>query len=70
MNTLIYSMGAQADNIFRSFGLSEDDSKKYTVVKGKFDGHFIKRHNEIFVELAKFNMRAQEERQVETVKEE
>ena len=60
MNTLIYSMGAQADDTSRSFGFSEDDSKKYTVVKGKFDGHFIKRRNVIF-ERAKFNMRAQEE---------
>ena len=56
VNTLIYSMGPQADDIFRSFGLSDEDSKKYSVVKGKFDKHFIKRRNVIF-ERAKFNMR-------------
>ena len=53
-------MGAQADDIFRSFGLSAEGSKKYSVVKGKFDSHFIKRRNVIF-ERAKFNMRRQED---------
>ena len=56
VNTLMYSTGDQADNILHSFGLSEDDSKKYTIVKAKFDSHFVKRRNRIF-ERAKFNMR-------------
>ncbi len=29
VNTLIYSMGDKADDIMRSFDLSEDDKKKY-----------------------------------------
>ncbi len=29
VNTLIYSMGDRADDIFRSFGLSETNQKKY-----------------------------------------
>ena len=53
-------MGDQADNILRSFNLSEEDAKKYTTVKDKFDCHFIKRRNVIF-ERAKFNMRKQED---------
>ena len=60
VNTLVYSMGAKAEDIFQSFGLSEDDSKNYSTVKTKFESHFIKRRNTIF-ERAKFNRRVQQE---------
>lgn len=60
VNTLVYSMGDQADDILRSFKLSEADGKKYTVVKEKFEAHFVKRRNVIY-ERAKFNKRKQEE---------
>ena len=60
VNSLIYSMGDQADDILRSFNLSEEDTKKYAIVKDKFDSHFIKRRNMIF-ERAKINMRKQED---------
>lgn len=33
VNSLIYSMGDQADDILRSFNLSEEEAKKYTTVK-------------------------------------
>ena len=59
VNTLVYSMGDEADDILRLFGLSADDTKKYDVVKGKFDSHFVKRRNVIY-ERAKFNQRRQE----------
>ena len=59
VNTLVYSMGDEADDILRSFRLSEEDDKKYSVVKAKFDGHFVKRRNVIY-ERAKFNQRCQE----------
>ena len=52
-------MRSQADDIFRSFHLSEDGLKKYDTVKAKFDSHFMKRRNVIF-ERAKFNNRRQE----------
>ena len=42
MNALIYTMGDKADDILSSFGLSDNDQKKYSVVKNKFDNHFIK----------------------------
>ena len=42
VNTLIYSMGDEADDILCSFALSEADSKQYATVKGKFDSHFVK----------------------------
>ena len=60
MNTLLHMMGDGADDILRSFGLSEEDKKKYGTVKGKFDSHFVKRRNTIF-ERARFNMRIQGE---------
>ena len=60
VNTLIYSMGDEAEDILRSFGLSEEDSKKYDTVVAKFESHFVKRRNVIF-ERAKFNMRKQKE---------
>ena len=53
------AMGDEADDILRSFGLSADDAKKYDVLKGKFDSHFIKRRNVIY-ERARFNQRRQE----------
>ena len=37
VNTLLYSMGDEADDILRSFRLSEEDAKKYDNVKSKFD---------------------------------
>ena len=55
----MYTMGDEADDILASFGLNEADSKKYDVVKGKFENYFIKKRNVIF-ERAKFNQRIQE----------
>ena len=60
VNTLIYSMGDEADDILRSFALSEEDKKEYDSVKAQFDAHFVKRRNVIF-ERARFNLRKQEE---------
>ena len=59
INTMIYSMGHEADDIFKSFTVAEGDKKKYASVKEKFDQHFIIKRNVIF-ERAKFNMRKQE----------
>ena len=53
-------MGDEADDVLTSFGLSEEDRKKYDVVKAKFENHFVKKRNIIF-ERAKFNQRKQEE---------
>ena len=45
VHTLIYSMGDAADNILKSFNLTEEEQKTYTTVKEKFDNHFIKKRN-------------------------
>ena len=60
VNTLIYCMGDDAEDILASFSLSEDDAKKYGTVETKFNDHFNPRKNVIF-ERAKFNSRKQEE---------
>lgn len=53
VNTLMYTMGDEADDVLHSFGLS--NKKKYDMVKEKFEWR-----NTIF-ERAKFNMRSQAE---------
>ena len=60
VNTLVYCMGDEADDILSSLGLSEDEKKDYGTVKTKLEGHFVKRKNPIY-ERAKFNLRRQEE---------
>ena len=52
----IYTMGDEADDILRSFKLSDAGAKKYSVVKEKFEDHFIKKRNE----RARFNSCKQE----------
>ena len=59
VNTLVYTMGDEADDILKSFAFNKGDEAKYEVVKAKFDQHFISKRNVIF-ERAKFNMRRQE----------
>ena len=60
INTLIYAMGDQADDILISFKLTEAQLKKYDVVKKSFDDHFVVRRNVSF-ERAKCNQRKQHE---------
>ena len=48
VNTLIYCMGSEADEIFSSFNLSNDNKKTFSAVKEKFDGYFIPKRNVIF----------------------
>ena len=60
MNTLIYVMGDEADDIWSSFGLTECEKTQYDTVCAKFESHFVKRRNAIF-KRAKLNQRRQEE---------
>ena len=54
INTLIYAMGDQADDILNSFNLTSAQLKQFHTVKTRFDEHFLVRQNVIF-EQAKFN---------------
>ena len=52
-------MEDKADDILASFGLSDDDRKKYSTVREKFSNHFVKKRNIIF-KCEKFNSRRQQ----------
>ena len=41
-NTLTYSIRKEADSILYSFGLSNDNRKKYNTVSNKYEAHFVK----------------------------
>jgi len=59
INTLIYLMGDQAEDIFLTFTFATaGEEKKYAPVVKKFEKHFIVRRNTIY-ERAKFNARVQ-----------
>ncbi|KAL1434669.1 hypothetical protein MTO96_011444 [Rhipicephalus appendiculatus] len=53
-------MGEQAEEIYATFALSEENSKKFDAVVEQFDKYFIPRRNVIF-ERAKFNTRVQQD---------
>lgn len=53
-------MGEEAETIFESFNLSEDDQKKYKTVMERFTNHFTRKRNVIY-DRAKFNSRFQAE---------
>lgn len=60
VNTFIYCMGDEADDILRGLPLADADKTKYDAVKAGFEAHFVGRRNVIY-ERARFNMRKQEE---------
>ena len=60
VNTLVYSMGTEAEDILHSFTLTEAQRKDYTRVVSKFEEYFVKKRIIIY-ERAKFNQRKQNE---------
>lgn len=60
VSTLVYTMGEEADDIFMSFELSDEEAKNYETVRNKFEEKFVVKKNVIF-ERAKFNSRVQEQ---------
>ena len=59
ISTLIYAMGEQAEDIFTSFGLSEEEAKQYSTVQKRFQDHLVQRRNPVY-ERARFNQRTQQ----------
>ena len=59
VDTLLYAMESDANDVMLSFHLTEDEACHYDRVKGKFENHFVKKRNTIY-ERAKFNIRRQE----------
>ena len=58
VNTLIYCMGGEAEDILDSLNLSDADRKKYKNVTEALQKYFVPKRNVIF-ERAKFNQRTQ-----------
>ena len=61
---LIYTMGRQAEHVYKSFTLADGDDAKFDVILTKFDEHFMPKRN-IIHEQAHFHQRIQ--KQGETV---
>ena len=59
VNDLVYTMGSNAEPVYSSFKLSEEQEKDYNLVIGKFDSYFVPKVNVIH-ERAVFNERVQE----------
>ncbi|XP_042072880.1 uncharacterized protein K02A2.6-like [Haplochromis burtoni] len=59
VNTLIYCMGDEADDVLRGLKLSDVDQRDYAKVRDSFHNFFIVRKNVVY-ERARFNMRKQE----------
>ncbi|KAL4008446.1 hypothetical protein ACER0C_002298 [Sarotherodon galilaeus] len=59
VNTLIYCMGDEADDVLRGLKLSDVDQRDYAKVRDGFHNFFIVRKNVVY-ECARFNMRKQE----------
>ena len=60
INTPIYTMGKEAEHVFKAFTFAEGDEKKYTKVIEKFDQQFVPKKN-IIHERACFHRREQRE---------
>jgi len=60
INALIYTMGKEAEHVFKVFTFAEGDEKKYAKITEKFDEHFVPKRN-IIHERACFHRRVQRE---------
>lgn len=59
VNTLIYTMGEDIEDVITSLALTEEEEEDFDVVIDRLERHFVVRRNVIF-ERAKFNQRQQE----------
>lgn len=58
VNTLLYCLSEEAEDILTSTNISEDNRKKYDRVLAKFDSFFKIRKN-VIIECSKFNKHSQ-----------
>ena len=54
INTLLYCLGEESDNVLTSTGVTDDEQKSYKDVLDKFDS-FFKVRNKVIFEWARFN---------------
>ena len=45
INALIYTMGKEAEHVFKAFTFAEGNEEKYAKVIEKFDEHFVPQKN-------------------------
>ena len=64
VSTLIYTMGREAEHVYKSFTLADGNDAKFDVIWAKFDEHFVSKRN-IIHDRAHFHQRIQ--KQGETV---
>lgn len=62
---LIYAMGKDAEKVFKSFKLSDDDAKKYKIVKEHFEKYFVDRHHVLYEICRRRKMRQEVDESVE-----
>ena len=60
VSALIYTMGREAEHVYKSFTLEEGDEAKFDMILAKFDGHFVPKRNTIH-EQAWFYQRNQKQ---------
>ena len=51
INTMMYCMGDEADDIVKSFTFAGGDEKKYAKVKEKFDQHFCDKLRDLLCDI-------------------
>ena len=60
VSALIYTMGREAEHVYKSFTLADGDDAKFDVILAKFDEHFVPKRN-IIHERARFHQRIQKQ---------
>ena len=60
VSALIYTMGREAEHVYKSFTLAEGDDAKFEVILAKLDEHFMPKRNTIH-ERARFHQRIQQQ---------
>ena len=61
VSTLIYTMGREAEHVYKSFTLADGSDAKFDVILAKFDEHFASKRN-IIHDRAHFHQRIQKQR--------
>lgn len=56
VNTFIYAIGKEAEDVLLALRLTEDELKTYVTVRNKFESHFVP-HRNIIYERAKFSIK-------------
>ena len=62
VSALIYTIGREAEHVFKSFTLTEGDDAKIDVILAKFNEHFVPKRN-IIHERARFHQSNQNQRE-------